>query len=299
MSHLRVNMLRRVLRRVWVLLLPIATAAQAPSQLELNGFLLGQRSEAFAAQLGKAAQEEVTGDKWTYRVYIVDRPHRAYMAVKFAPDRPDHAVSIQVAGDSGASVLPFLGVSLGADTAVVRARIGAPSAVERSAEPTLVVWHYADRNYSFEFTTAGRLFSIQLFGYDGFPPQLSTAVATLVPLREALNSQSALDLLAVLAPDAEVYRGEATHTIDGGVRHVLEDSTSALRRQLLDGPASLRAVLANEAIVAAATTSIRILTDGRRGAIYSVIKFPANSQLEELVFEGFAGSWRVWEIQFR
>jgi hypothetical protein len=49
------------------------------------------------------------------------------MVFKFAPDRPDNAISIHVAGDSGTAMRPFLGVTLGSDTARVSARLGPPS----------------------------------------------------------------------------------------------------------------------------------------------------------------------------
>src|SRR5205809_7003960 len=86
---------------------------RVPSQRELNGFLLGQHKDAIAASFAKVLQIDTTSDGWINRSYLLDRPHRAYMSFKFSHGRLDYATSVQVAGDSGTPMVPFVGIVLG------------------------------------------------------------------------------------------------------------------------------------------------------------------------------------------
>ena len=289
----------RLLTALAIAVPSFASAQHAPSQSELNGFLLGQYAKAIAHQLGPASQEQRTDDHWVYRVHIIDRAHHAYMVFKYAPDRPDYAISAQLAGDSGTSMTPFLGFELGADTALVRSRAGGPTEIEPESDPPLILWRYADRNYSFEFTPSGRLYSIQIFGYDGFPAMPPEALAPLEPLRSALASRSVQHLLQLLAPDVEVSRGGKTARFEGSARHDLSDSTSALWRALFRGPGDLRSALADSTTYARGEVGIRVYEHPRPGAIYTSYRFARPSSLAEVVFEGFAGQWRLWEATFR
>jgi hypothetical protein len=221
------------------------------------------------------------------------------MVLKFAPDRPDYAVSIQIAGDSGSPMYPFLGLVLGSDTGRVRARFGRATTIEQESDPPLTAWSYEHRNYSFEFTPAGRLYSIQVFGYDGFDGMPAEPLARLEPLRDALASRNPERLMPVVASDLEVYRGGHSVTFTGSARRELADSTSPLCQLLYAGSNSLRALLADSALVQRGTVAIRVYEHPRPGAIYTSFRFPVGTPLEELVFEGFAGQWRIWEVRFR
>lgn len=271
----------------------------APSQYELNGFLLGQHIRAIEHELGSPYQQRKSDDQWVSRIYIIDRPHEAYMVFEFTPDRPDHTVTVQVTGDSGTAMVPFLGLVLGSDTAMVRRHAGPPTSVRQETDPVLTLWQYADRNYSFEFTPAGRLYSIRIMGWDGFPRMPALPLAGLEPLVAALDSRDPGRLLAVIAPDIEVFRGDSVYTIEGAARRAVSDTTSTLWQQLLHGQGSLRAALADSFGLAQADPSIRVYEHPRPGATYTSYRFPSRSQLSELVFEGFAGQWRLWEVRFR
>ncbi len=283
-----------------LVLLPAPMLAQSvPSQYELNGFLLGQHISPIRHQLGEPSQEQRTDDHWVYRVYVIDRAHHAYMVFKFAPDRPDYAVSIQIAGDSGTQMYPFLSLVLGSDTGHARARFGKATAIEQEFDPPLSAWSYASRNYSFEFTPAGRLYSIQIFGYDGFDAMPPEPLARLEPLRDALVSHDPERLLSVVASDLEVYRGGRSVTFTSSARRELADSTTSLSQLLYVGPNSLRALLADAPLVQRGTVAIRVYEHPRPASIYTSFRFPAGTPLEELVFQGFAGQWRLWEVRFR
>jgi hypothetical protein len=281
-------------------LLPSAALCQSvTSQYELNGFLLGQHVKAIEAQLGQPSQTQETSDRWSYKIYIIDRPHRGYMVFKFAPDRPEYAFSIQVAGDSAGDMYPFLGLVLGSDTTAARMRLGAPTTVERETDPPLLLWSYQGRNYSLEFTPAGKLYSVQLFGYDGFPKMPSEPLAPIAPLRDALLHRDVERLLALMAPDFEVYQAGRTHTFAASARKEIADATTTVAQLLYAGRNSLRDVLADSALVDRADVNIRVYEHPRPGAIYTSYRFPKDAPLNEIVFEGYAGQWRVWEIRFR
>ena len=283
-----------------LLLLPVPVIAQSvPSQYELNGFLLGQHISSIRRQLGEPSQEQRTDDHWIYRVYIIDRAHHAYMVFKFAPERPDHAVSIQIAGDSGSQTYPFLGLVLGSDTGRTRARFGTATTIEQELDPPLSAWSYEHRNYSFEFTPVGRLYSIQVFGYDGFDAMPAEPLARLEPFRDALASRNPERLMPVVASDLELYRGGHSVTFTASARRELADPTTPLSQLLYAGSKSLRALLADSTLVQRGTVAIRVYEHSRPGAIYTSFRFPAGTPLEELVFEGFAGQWRIWEVRFR
>jgi hypothetical protein len=281
-------------------LLPLPAIAQSPpSQYELNGFLLGQHIKSINQGLGMQAQEQRTDDRWVNRIYIIDRAHHAYMVFKFAPDRPDNATSIQVAGDSGTGMYPFLGLVLGSDTARVSSRLGRPSTVEREPDPPLVLWSYENRNYSVEFTPAGRLSSIQVFAYEGFGKLPPEPLARLEPLRDALVTRDAAALLAVVASDLEIYENGHTYSFTRSARSELSDSTNTLSQLLYASSHSLGSLLADSALVRRASVAMRVYEHPRPGTIYTSYRFPSDTRLDELVFQGFAGQWRVWEVRFR
>src|SRR5262245_38225869 len=95
---------------VAIAIAPLVLQAQVPSQRNLNGFLLGQHKDAIAASFSEVLRVDTTPDRWVYRTYLLDRPHGAYMSFKFAPDRPDYAISVQLAGASGTTMRPFGGL---------------------------------------------------------------------------------------------------------------------------------------------------------------------------------------------
>jgi hypothetical protein len=220
------------------------------------------------------------------------------MVVKYDDVRPNHAVALQLTGDSSKKVLPFVGVRLGDDTTAALRVFGPPTSRRAIANPQLTLWTYQDRNFSIEFTPSGRLYSISILGYVGFPP-LPTGGLPIAALRRALSASSALALMPLLAPDAEVYRGDSVHTFGRSVRRELADSSSRMAQELLFGERSLRNALADSAAWSGTDEVLRLHERPRAGAIYRVVKFKDESPVRELVFEGIAGEWRLWEIAWR
>ena len=277
----------------------VCLAQVAPSQRELNGFVLGQHRRVVENQFGEPVQETRTPDGWRYAVYVADATHRAYMVFKFPRERSDYMVSIQLAGERGTPMVPFHDVLLGDSVSLVRQYIGPPWVIDTAPDVPLERWTYADRNYSFEFDSTGSLYSIQIFGFDGFPQEPLTPLPLLSQLRTALLERDVDWLMELLAPDVEIYAPGGTYAFERAARVELSDSTTDIRRLLLAEHSSVRAALADAAIVDGADVVLRVFERQRPGRFYAVWQLPDGSAIQEIVFEAFAGQWRAWEVRFR
>jgi hypothetical protein len=279
----------------------VATAyvQTAPSQRELNGFLLGQHASVLANAFGDPYKEISTEDGWVYRVYTLDRSRGAYMVFKFPSFRPDYVYSIQLAGQPGTEMHSFVGMKLGDDSSAVLERLGPPSRIEYNPEFSLSLWSYDDRNYSVEIDSLGRLYSIQIFGYAGFPEYPEGPLAPVEPLRQALSARDVDELLDVLAADFEIFKGDSVYRFERAARRDLSDRTSVLSRLLYAAPGSLREILADVDLEKDTEVALRLYDRQRPGTIYSVCKFAEGLPITEIVFQGHAGRWRVWEIHYR
>jgi hypothetical protein len=260
--------------------------------LELNGFLLGQHREAIERALGVPFQVDSHPDGWVDRIYLIARDRNAYMAFKFPDRRHNYAYSVQVAGQLGTPMHPFLGLVLGAPRSEVLRRLGPPTTSTPERELHLELLEYSTRNYSVEIDSAGRLSSIQIYGYAGLPERADTAGPEPIDrFRNALAASNIDSVLAVVAPDIEIYRAGSTITFAKAPRTELADSTSPLTRAILTDPASIRA-----AIRARPTDSaVRVQENGIVGLVY---KYDAGA-VRELLFVYVPGGYRLWEATFR
>ena len=272
-----------------------AAQAQVPSQRELNGFLIGQHKDAIAASFATVLQVDTTRDGWINRTYLLDRPHRAYMSFKFTQDRPDYTVSVQIAGDSGTPMVPFVGLALGTPRDTLRARLGKPSRIEHQSDVNTDLYEYNNRNYSVEVDTGGRVTSIQILGEQGFRQLPAGGAPSLDSLVAALQARGDA-ALQYLAPDVEIYRGGKSITFRHGALTDLETDTSEIAIALFLGPNSVSAILQNPATRTHSDVSLRVWE--RRGSGW-VWKFSAPVPIAEVVFKAGAGEWRVWEVSYR
>ena len=272
-----------------------AAAENPPSQVELNGYLLGQYKKVLEPTFGAPYQETKSKDGWVYRVYVLSKETQSYMAFKFTKDDPEHVFSIQIAGEAGTNMLPFLGLRLGDDKSQVLQVLGKPSKVKRDAELKLELWSYKHRNYSVEVTDEGKMSSIQIFGFEGFEEE--TPEAKTFPrfgeLEQCVLGKDVDCLILVLAPDFEVYKDRKTITFSTAARRELSNPDSPLARLLLGDHDSLRAVFVDEKLKG--EPELR-LTMG--GPMRHVLKFYNSKIISEVVYNWQAGEWRVWEVRF-
>ncbi len=272
-----------------------ALRAQAPSQRELNGFLIGQHRDPIAASFTRILQVDTTPDGWVYRTYVLDRSHRAYMSFKFPHDRPDYTVSVQVAGDSGTPMVPFLGLVLGDHRESVLTHLGKPTHITHENDLNLDLYAYDHRNYSVELDSLGRVSSIQILGDDGFANIPTNPVPSLDSLALALQAGGD-SALQSLAPDLEIYQGGKTFTFRRAALTELQDDTTRFATLLLHGPNNVATILQNPSTRSTATGSIRVWERAPAGWVW---KFPVSVPISEIVYTVGAGRWRVWEIRYR
>jgi hypothetical protein len=272
-----------------------ALAQTSPSsQTELNGFLLGQYAKASDGAFGKPTESRTTEDHWKYRAYVFDEKHRGYMAFKFPTDDSQRMLSIQIAGDAGTPMRPFLGLMLGDDKKKVQQALGAPESIEGEKDYDVDLYTYADRNYSVEINRQGKLSSIQVMGYAGFAEQPASSLPDVETLRKNVVHQDVDGLLSLLAGDLEIYRGDHSYDFVHSARAEIADQKSEIRRLLLGENGSLREGFTTERFEP--DPQIRVYTEAPPG---SVVKFPHSKIVEEIVFKIEAGTWKVWEIRLR
>lgn len=277
-----------------LLLASAAAQASPPSQIELNGFLLGQYAKALDATFGKPTQVTTSEDHWTYRVYVFDQTHNAYMAFKSPPNDEKKLSSIQIAGDAGTAMRPFLGLSLGDDKAKVVQILGTPSKIEAETDYPVDLYTYRDRNYSVEISHQGKLSSLQISGYAGMHDRPTTAFPDLNPLKNALMARDVDALLVQLAGDLEIYRSDNLYDFARSARTELSDHNAEIWKLLMGDKGSVRAAFTSEPFDP--DQEIRLY---EKGPPASVAKFPHSKVIEEIVYNFEAGAWRVWEIKLR
>jgi len=275
---------------------PVAPlGAQAPSQRELNGFLLDQSGDAVAASFAQVLKVDTMADHWVYRVYGLDRSHHAYMAFKFPPDRPKQAVSLQITGDSGTTMHPFLGLVLGDHYQTVLKGLGDPTVIRHELDLNLDLYVYDGRNYSLELDSLGRLWSIEIFAYTGLPDRPKETVPSLDSLAAALEAGGDT-ALQYLAPDLEIYEKGHTHSFLRAALTEVEDDTSTMARLLFHDAKSAVAVLRDPSTRVRAEANIRVWERRSPGWVF---KLPRPTPIAEVVYINHAGRWRLWEIRYR
>lgn len=273
----------------------LSVAQPSPaSQVELNGFLIGQYVKAADGTFGKPTQVTTTDDHWTYRAYIFDQKHEAYMVFKFPSWDKERIFTIQIAGDAGTPMRPFLGLVLGDDRSKVQEALGTPEKIEHEKDYPVDLYTYAQRNYSVEINRKGKLSSIQIMGYDGFAKEPDTGVPDIEVFRKAIVSNDVGSLLQILAGDLEIQRGNQTYDFDKSARAELEDPNSRISRLLFGEKDSLKTAFTTEKFLP--DTQLRIYEHGPPG---SVVKFEHSKIVLEVVYKAEAGKWKIWEIQLR
>ena len=278
---------------------PSVMAQQPASQRALNGFVLGQHKETVTNTFTELLQEGTAANGQTYNAFSLDPEHRAYMVFQYSVNRPDYLYSIQVTGDPGTNMRPFLGLRLGDPKADVLSQLGNPTSVDPIPEAHVERLEYGpERNFSVEIDSLGRVFSIRIMANRGFEDQPSFGdVPSMDDVKELLADSDPDALLGVLAADVEVFRGAAVYSFERAARLDLADSTSRMAQELFAGPGSLRKVLTSK-VIRGAESSVRVYDDSSRypNVVYA---FSDDGPLVEIVFTADSGAWRIWEVSFR
>ena len=274
----------------------IASAQVAPpSQVELNGFLLGQYSEVPPLVFGKPIREIKGSDGWFYQAYQIDK-RGTYMVFGFSPEDKKRIRSLQITGTRGSAMHTFLGVSLGDEMAVLTKALGSPSSVEHEKDLPVDLYKYADRNYTVEVDKDKRVYSIRVEGNDGLSDKPSErADDPFSRFKDAVKRRDREVLLGMVSGELEIYDGQTTVSFRNAARTEIADIQSSVGKRLLGEHHSVYATLVRER--APEDGQLRIYGKGR--SVNRVYKFPTSKILKEIVFTFDAGEWRVWEIAMR
>lgn len=272
------------------------------SQVELFGFQIGQVDDVARHLLGRPFKAASMGDGWYFEAFALtkfDRPDN-YVVFKYPPGEFPRVYSVQIAGPAYPDMPEFHGVTLGMTEADVLKRFGKPDKIEKindkSSQGTF--WIYQHKNYSFEFTPAHQLSSIQIYGYDGFSnnPDIAGVMNQYEKLKKAILSGNDEALITkYLSPDVEFYHKQDVVRYQLPPRYDFSKSSSAIREYVYKRNNSLKAFFKNESDTRS-NLDMRIMAGV---GTFPVLKFPDSHILYEIVFTFHAGEWKVFEVAFK
>ena len=257
-----------------------------PSQYELNGFLLGQTVETIERPLGKPFQDQATPDGWRQRVYGLERAKNSYMVFQSDSVDPLHVFAIQMAGEPGARMRRFLGLTLGDSRARVDSLLGRPSHVKRETDVAVDLLSYEGTNYTVEIDSTGVLSSIMIYGFEGFVDTPDTT-DPLGRFTRALRRWDVDSLMRVVAGDIEVFRDTSLISWTYAPRTELSDSTLPISRELRKVAAAIDG--------RTPVSAVRLTESGNVGLVYTYAAGP----VKELFFVWRPGGHRLYEVILR
>lgn len=265
-----------------------------PSQRELNGFVLHQYKESVAANMGEFIKEVGRDDGWIDRAYWLDENHTSYMVFGF-PESELRCESIQITGLPDTPMLPFLGFVLGDRRDSVTAVLGRPSQIKHFDDVDVDLYSYEGRNYTLEFDSHDRLYSIRIMGQTGFPtPSIADTSIRLEGIRSILRSQDPRQILELLSGDIEIFfsKSDSLLTFRQNARAEIVDTESSISKVLYSGESSVSHLL-TDSTISQAEQNLRLLENKGAGIVY---KFTPSTGLEEIVLFRDTGKFRIWEI---
>jgi hypothetical protein len=270
-----------------------------PSQRELNGYLLHQFDDAVSESFQGLAQEIKHEDGWGDRAYWLTKEHHTYMVFgypKSTSECSSGCSAIQLTGKDDPTVLPFLGLRLGASKESVISHIGKPTSIRHSDSLNLDLYTYDNRNYTVEIDSNNCLHSIRINGEGGFVnnPSIDTS-NTLQRIRKILLSQRADTILELLAGNMEISipQSNVYCILKGSVRKVIQDPQSPLSKLLYSSKVCVATLLTNIAIKRA-EMNLRITEDKGLGIVY---KLTTTAGLMDIVLFQDTGKYRIYEIK--
>ena len=260
-----------------------------PSQRELNGFILGEDAKPISGGFDSLLKEQKYSDGWVDRVYSLDTTQTAYMVFGFS-DSSDDCLSIQITGNAGTEMHPFLGLRLGDRREKVYEILGPPSSTRHLPTQYLEFLHYSNRNYSIELDSLGNLWSIRIFGYSGFPEVPSDSLPNIETVFQSLQSKDPDLILEALAPDAEIFLRDSIFSFEGSALDVIKDPSSRFSQLLYSGQSSVASL--SHSFISAATLDPESVKNNKLTPMY---KFSEPSSVKDIIFVVHAGKWRIWE----
>lgn len=292
---------------VWLLLigwgavaLPgIAHALKLQSQVELNGFYIGQHISVLENEF-KSFYQTSEVPPYKYRFYTLDKKTNSTIAFIFVDEwKKKHIHGIQITGNPKIQKQPFYGLKLGVTRNKLEARLGRASEVRPEGNGKTML-NYKKYNFSFMVNGKGGkgiVYSLRIMGFRGFPDRdPGTIPDQLLAFKNAVLKEDKQALLNLLMPDVEVFKGGKVYRVRHRFGRELTTRGSHIARELFNGPESLKAFFQNDK---SGFQPGSRLYDNPKTPINFLMKFPESKLMKELVYGYHAGEFKVWEIRFR
>jgi hypothetical protein len=264
---------------------------------ELNGFLLLQERKAVEAALGKPFHEEKRPDSIIVSAYHLRGLKEDYLVAFYYENEKsiynNKVFQLELTGKEHSGPTGFFGLELGDTAEKVEAVLGKPTEIRHEDDVNVDLWDYKSENYSLEFTSSHKLYSIQVDeGPKGTEPAAG-GTAEVYAFARAVKAHNIDRMMLLASGEIECSQKVAFGIRDGKARNILDDKASPISVCLAQ---AADVILALGPEMKAANTEIRIWEKGPPGM---VVKLAKNSPLREVVLVDEAGSPRIYEVTFR
>jgi hypothetical protein len=272
---------------------PVRSVAP-PSQVELNGFLLGQSDKVCDAQLGKPADVQEGEDHRSVRVYTLDEKLGASMTFLFPAGEARLIQAIRLEGAAGTKARPFLGLAFGDDAARIEATVGKPDKVEPAPNTENNWYRYNNRNYSLEVDSQGKLTGVQIVSFAGFSRRFPSSPPDVTDFRQHLERHDVELLIQDFMGNAQLVRGgQARSAFTKAARTDLSDHGSEIEQVLGEVQAAFHKMKAKQKLPEPQ------LHVGENDKPMVVLTFDKTPTLSQIAYTFEMGRWRISRIELR
>jgi hypothetical protein len=264
---------------------------------ELSGFLLRQDRKALEAVLGKPFHQEKRPDSITAYAYHLPGFKINYL-VAFIYENKESIYNnkikqMELTGTEVSGCTGFFGLALGDTAQKVESVIGKPVTIRHEDDVNVDLWDYPNENYSLEFTSSHKLYSIQIEDEPGGAKSQIGGSDQVYTFAQATKTRDIDTMMSLASGEIECSQKEAFGIQGGNARRILDDKSSPISVCLAQ---AANAILVLGSEMKDTDTNIRIWEKGAAGM---VVKFPKNSPLLEVVMVDEAGAPRIYEVTFR
>jgi len=266
-------------------------AQEITGEMELGGFLLGQKRDVVRAQLGLPIEKEITEDKWIYEFHLFKPDTSVYGLFKYAVWDTTKIYGIQLNGDQFSEMHPFKGLKLGDSKEHAEKILGPFDHSKTYDDPPITAQYYKGKNYSVEIDNKGKIFGIHIFG-DILEAMPKSTEPSLHSFHQAVVAKNVDSLINLMMPDVELHREGKVLTYSLGAREEFKRNESEFIKALLGDANSVWYAFAKE--YAEGTLTVK----PNQPNVHHYTFFDSNL-ISEIVFKPLAGKWRVSKINFR
>lgn len=202
-------------------------------------------------------------------------------------------MTLELTGDDYRGSTGFFGLTLGEDASAIESVLGKPTEIRHEADLDVEFWDYKPGNYSLEFNTHHKLYSIQVV--NGQPRKPSAFAGSSEVRRYALAIQAAdVDTMMQMSSGSLQCTHASALSFERAARTELTDPKGKLMGCL---KRAAETILSLGPDMSGADDQLRLTPE--TGKTFCVTKFAGASPLREVVFAWEVDAWRVYEVTFR